>query len=487
MARLGWQGLSVGVLALASATGAARADVTISAKPTSNVICAAGVCTPTAAKAVLNVGELAGLLASGDVSVNTAGALAANIQISAALSWTSTSRLTLDAYQSVTVSKPVSVTGTGALTVTTDDGGSGGDLTFEGKGRAVFWDMTSSLVINGQSFVLVKTLNALKAAISADWHGAYALADSDNVKRKVFNKAPIKRFFGTLEGLGNVVAHFTMSNIRHNPPPLALIDDNDGTIRDLGLTNINLQGTPSEGLLAGLVATNGGTVQNCHVTGVIQDGADSGGLVGFNLGTIRHSHASVDVTGGESEAGGLVAANGTQATIETSYATGAVGGFYAGGLVGVNDGMIDQSFAAGNVSNVNGAAGGLVGLNESAISNSYATGAISGGDAGGLVGVHQGNAVTSIYSIGIVSGGTRGGLVGVDESQNFSSAYWDLDASGINDPNQGAGNPASDPGITGLTTAQFQSGSPIGFDPAIWAEKPGVNGGYPYLKATSPH
>ena len=36
---------------------------------------------------------------------------------------------------------------------------------------------------------------------------------------------------------------------------------------------------------------------------------------------------------------------------------------------------------------------------------------------------------------------------------------------------------ANDPDITGLTTAQFQSGLPAGFDPTVWREKSNINGG----------
>ena len=41
-------------------------------------------------------------------------------------------------------------------------------------------------------------------------------------------------------------------------------------------------------------------------------------------------------------------------------------------------------------------------------------------------------------------------------------------------------------GITGLTTVQFQSGLPAGFDPAVWAQSPGINNGFPYLIANPP-
>ena len=60
---------------------------------------------------------------------------------------TSTNRLTLDAYRSITFNNLVTVVGTGALTITTNDGGTGGDFRFFGKGHVEFWDTDSDLVV----------------------------------------------------------------------------------------------------------------------------------------------------------------------------------------------------------------------------------------------------------------------------------------------------------------------------------------------------
>ena len=58
---------------------------------------------------------------------------------------------------------------------------------------------------------------------------------------------------------------------------------------------------------------------------------------------------------------------------------------YVGGLAGVNDGSISNSYAGGTVSATT--AGGLVGSNSGSISNSYARGSANGGSsAGGLAG-----------------------------------------------------------------------------------------------------
>lgn len=59
--------------------------------------CASGVCSPTAKNAVVNVSDLAGMLAGGDVTVNTGDAPAKGIAVKTVLSWTSTNGLALDA------------------------------------------------------------------------------------------------------------------------------------------------------------------------------------------------------------------------------------------------------------------------------------------------------------------------------------------------------------------------------------------------------
>jgi hypothetical protein len=96
--------------------------------------------------------------------------------------------------------------------------------------------------------------------------------------------------------------------------------------------------------------------------------------------------------------------------------------------------------------------------------------------------------IESSYASGSASFGTKvGGLVGFDNQPPgyITASYWDVSNS-ISNLSDGAGNIANDPGITGLTTAQFQSGLPTGFDPTIWGESASINGGLPYLLALPP-
>ncbi|MFL6691150.1 MAG: hypothetical protein ACJ8IR_13350 [Alphaproteobacteria bacterium] len=94
--------------ALCAFVASAHADVVISTDPTQNMTCSGGVCSPTAADAVLNVNALANMLATADTKVTT-GSGAVNIDVVAALSWSSTSRLTLDANTNLNVQGSVTV------------------------------------------------------------------------------------------------------------------------------------------------------------------------------------------------------------------------------------------------------------------------------------------------------------------------------------------------------------------------------------------
>ena len=459
-----------------------HAAVSISTKPTQNMSCSGGVCTPTAKKAVLNVSDLASMLASGDVKVSS-GSLAQNIEIVAAFSWTSTNRLTLESYRSITFKKPVVVAGTGALTITTNDNGSGGDFQFVDKGRVEFWDTSSSLIINGLTYTLVKSIRQIAKA--AHTNGvAIAVARDIGAGRKVYTSAPVVELSGILEGLGNTISNLTI-NSDNDGYYLGLIRIYDrsratDSIRDIRLAKAKIVGTAfgqQAGVLVGLL--HSGAVVNSSATGsVTLSGIQSvaGGLVGYNVAAIVNSHSEALVSAADNgSAGGLVGTNyQLSAIIKTSYTTGDVSG--------------------GEGANV----GGLVGDNVGApISNSYATGVVTGGNnalVGGLIGKNEdGNIAPSVgqtYSIGAVSGGSEailGGLIGrdIEDSSNIY-AYWDLDTSGISNPGQGAGNIENDPGITGLTDAQLKSGLPVGFNPAVWSEDSNVNDGYPYLIANPP-
>lgn len=111
--------------------------------------------------------------------------------------------------------------------------------------------------------------------------------------------------------------------------------------------------------------------------------------------------------------------------------------------------------------------------------------------AGGLVGLNGQNnypspSVATSYAAGAIIGTEyAGGLIGSDNyagvERTVKRAYWDMTMSGITNPSRGAGAPANDHGIKGLSNKKFEFGLPRGFDPKIWKEDAGINGGLPYL------
>ena len=464
-------GFLLGVLAvLAVGIVPAHATLTISKKPTKDVTCASGVCTATAKNAVLNATDLANMLATSDVNV-VPGKKAMDIDVATPLSWTSTQRLTLDAYTVITIEQPVSVTGSGALTLTTKDGGSSGSLSLSGKGDVMFWDLSSNFVLNGSTYTLVSDIATLAGDIASDMSGNFALAKSYSAKPDgTYKKPPIAEFAGKFEGLGNTISSLKIkvkSKAPHAPTTdpwlgevgLFGVVDASGSIENVSITNANVSAGDlmNVGILVGGLS---GTVTNSSSSGQVTVGngiaggvalePDAGGLVGamFNSAIVSNSNSSATVTGGGSSiAGGLVGGTYNGGTISDSYATGTVtvgdnilgtGTPAAGGLLGYIDGvgtivpMVTRDYATGAVAGgINAAsAGGLVAAcgGGGTIQLSHASGTASVGpglgsnfsQAGGLIGLNYSidNAACTVdqsYATGAVVGGPTsfvGGLAG---------------------------------------------------------------------------
>ena len=164
-----------------------------------------------------------------------------------------------------------------------------------------------------------------------------------------------------------------------------------------------------------------------------------------------------------------------------------------GGLIGTDDSTIAENFdyATGSVTGGSKSdVGGLIGAADGAGAEyDFATGAVSGGgksDVGGLIGLASNVALIQDYTTSAVSGGTGstlGGVIGNSSGGEDSDVYWDLTTSGLSN---GFGNSPNGFGVTGLTTAQFQSGLPGGFSSSYWGTSSTINGGLPYLLGNLP-
>jgi hypothetical protein len=265
--------------------------------------------------------------------------------------------------------------------------------------------------------------------------------------------------------MGNTISNLSVSSQKKRA---GLFCESFGHLLNIGLTNVNINITRAKSSLAGaLVADNESEVAGDFATGAVtvtSSKSYAGGLVGVGSGTIEDSYANVAVTiSDHGIAGGLA---GSFNAISSSFATGhVIGGAYSG-------------------------LGGLIGGQEEFenIKNSYATGNVQGGDhsvVGGLFAGATEDTISDSYSTGTVTAGSEshiGGFAGSVSSVQFLDCYWNTDTSGT-DTGVGFG---SDTGVTGLTTAQFQSGLPAGFDPSVWAENSAINNGLPYLIANPP-
>ncbi|TCR63424.1 MBG domain-containing protein [Bosea sp. BK604] len=462
---------------------------------------------PPPSVSILNVVDLQNALATANVIVSTGGtgspgAGAGNITVSAPITWSQSTTLTLNALNTITIGQAVSAP-QGGLTLISQLTAGGitlaapidvGTLTINASGT-----ITPTAAVNVGTFILTAgTWNqvadplpafsatdfrldggsfrrALSAGtnsyVIADIYGLqginsfatlgfdYQLAnDIDASGTRLWNGGtgfvPIGRYFssstlpysGTFDG-----QHHTISNLYINRPGdtgTGLFYEISGSVQNLALSNVSILGGTRVGALTG---RNLGAVSQVIASGTVVGDQLVGGLVGQN------GSADPFIPGGIAQ---------SRSDVSVQAGAGAVG---VGGLVGQNSGVIILSYATGAVTS--GAAstsvGGLIGSNLlGSVDQSYATVPVNGG-AGS----------TSV-----------GGLIGSNTGA-VTASFWDIATSG---QAQGIGTDSAAAAPTGLTTAQFQD--PGIFVPLARAQgwdfetnwAPPSAGFYPELYAISP-
>ena len=286
----------------------------------------------------------------------------------------------------------------------------------------------------------------------------------------------ITQFTGTYDGNNK-----TISNLTFNTSGSASLGTyiglfaqiGTGTVKDLKFSNVSITVTNASGLNIGsLAGSSAGNLDNI----LIESGSinvtplpsspiivnNVGGLVGINSASaasgrsLKNSSVTMATVYGPHNVGGLVGRNnglienssvGNSTSVQNTYSSGTMAN-NTGGLVGTNEmnGIIRSSYAAAVVSGYDGGntgyVGGLLGFNsQGSIENSYAIGnVIRGASSGGLVGFSTGT-ITGSYAAGNVSGTSAGGLVGSLESaasgERISNSY----ATGsVTGPATGTGN-----------------------------------------------
>lgn len=174
------------------------------------------------------------------------------------------------------------------------------------------------------------------------------------------------KFTGNFDGQGYLITNLFIK--RPNEDNIGLFGYSEGTIKNVGLINIDFSGREE----VGGVGKNGGIITTMYTTGKVSGYEDAGGLVGENtrpIGDISNSYSFATLYNSIEDVGGLVGEN--EATIRDCYAAGDVaGGKNIGGLVGDNEGTITNCYAVGVVSGTSDV-GGLVGDSIGTITNSY--------------------------------------------------------------------------------------------------------------------
>jgi hypothetical protein len=360
------------------------------------VACSGGVCSASTPNAVLNVTDLQNLLSSGGVTV-TSVSQSTDIQVQAALTWSSANSLTLDSFRSIFVGAAVSDAGLGALSLKIDDGGKAGTLQFGVGGSIGFSSVKDTLLINGGRYRLVNSVKSLAAAIALHPSNKFALVKNYDASHDgVYATAPVAgQFGGIFNGLGNTISNLSVSD-PNTADAVGLFANLNGTVESVHLVNVAITASGTNPFAGAVAGFSQGKVLYSSSSGTISAGARAlaGGVVGQNNGSMSTDFSSANVTAGDNAyVGGLVGF--TTGTIIHAAATGAVSvgaSGYAGGLVGFNGGFggttggtITNTFTWGSVTGGdNSYLGGFVGDNYStggttgSIHYSYGTGPITG-------------------------------------------------------------------------------------------------------------
>ena len=133
-------------------------------------------------------------------------------------------------------------------------------------------------------------------------------------------------FQGTFNGNGHTITNLRFTNTPNDFIALFGLIGSDGTVKNLGIKNVNITASSSINI-GGLAAQNSGTISNCYTTGYIKANNNAGGLCGTNYsGTISNCYSKVSMVV-ESNAyrfGGFCGYNRTGALIDKCYFAGNV-------------------------------------------------------------------------------------------------------------------------------------------------------------------
>ena len=313
---------------------------------------------------------------------------------------------------------------------------------------------------------------------------------ANSFSNALFGGSDYRVFAGNFDGNGYTISKvFIVSETTpFESDVFGLFGATAGKISNLNLDTVSIHGIAKiaktawgdavVGFAGGLVGSSGGSIENCHVTGLAMDmSAPSnvrraaaywvGGLVGALDGAQLINECSVSGTitenAGKGSIGGLIGELGKAAKITYSRSNVTVnvkadsrGGADVGGFIGKGNGKTDAEtvirncYATGNVTGgayTGGFAGGLWGLN---IKNCYASGNVSQAAAAmaSFVGTDASDSayygsITNCFTTGSVTGSSPFQHAFAEQSSatkrsEITNCYFAVENLGIKNQNESA-------------------------------------------------
>ena len=306
----------------------------------------------------------------------------------------------------------------------------------------------------------------------------------------LFGGTDYRIFAGNFDGKGYTISNVSIGSetTPFESDVFGLFGATAGKISNLNLDTVSIHGIAKiaktawgdavVGFAGGLVGSSGGSIENCHVTGLAMDmSAPSnvrraaaywvGGLVGALDGAQLINECSVSgmitENAGKGSIGGLIGELGKAAKITYSRSNVTVnvkadsrGGADVGGFIGKGNGKTDAEtvirncYATGNVTGgayTGGFAGGLWGLN---IKNCYASGNVSQAAAAmaSFVGTDASDSayygsITNCFTTGSVTGSSPFQYAFAEQSSatkrsEITNCYFAVENLGIKNQNESA-------------------------------------------------
>ena len=357
--------------------------------------------------------------------------------------------------------------------------------------------VNSGETYTGKNFVLTANINL---------NGLSWTPIANSFSDALLGGSDYRIFAGNFDGKG-----YTISNVSIGSETTPLESDvfglfgaTEGKISNLNLDTVSIHGIAKiasigavVGFAGGLVGSSGGSIENCHVTGLAMDmSAPSnvyaaaywvGGLVGALDGAqlINECSVSGSITekAGKGSIGGLIGELGKAAKITYSRSDVTVnvkadsrGGANVGGFIGKGNGetdaetVIQNCCATGNVTGgayAGGFAGGLWGLN---IKNCYASGNVSQAAAAmaSFVGTDASDpnyygSITNCFATGSVTGSSPFRYAFAEQSSatkrsEITNCYFALENRGIKNQYESATEKPQDEMKTEAFAAALNNG-----------------------------